>query len=105
MGLVMGFCGVFWGFLKELARRVLNRHKIGNFRHKSIKILDKVHGFGGLYGVIWGVEKWGVFEEKSREFNEMSSFLGGRKKEVMGVSKSRVGRGFASGFKGFLGFS
>ena len=105
MGLVMGFCGFLWGVLQELKRRVLNRHKIGNFRRKSIKILDKVHGFGGLYGVLWGVEKWGFFEEKSREFDEMGSFLGGRKKGVMGVSKSRVRRGFASGFRGFPGFS
>ena len=59
-----------------------------------MKILDKVHVFGGLYGVIWGVEKWGVFEGKSREFDKMHSFLGGSKKGVIGVPKSRVGRGF-----------
>ena len=50
--------------------------------------------FAGFYGVIWGVEKWGFFEGKSREFDEMSSFLGRGKKGVIGVSKSRVGRGF-----------
>ena len=36
--------------------------------------------FDRFYGVIWGVEKWGFFEGKSREFDEMCSFLGGDKK-------------------------
>ena len=35
----------------------------------------------------------------------MTSFLGGGKKGVIGVSKSRVGRGFQSDFRGFPGFS
>ena len=51
-------------------------------------------GFLWFYGVIWGVQKWGVFEGKSREFDEMHSFLEGGKKGVIGVSKSRVGRCF-----------
>ena len=50
--------------------------------------------FDGFYGVIWGVEKWGFFEGKSREFDEMCSFLGAGKKGVIGVSKSRAGRCF-----------
>ena len=53
--------------------------------------------FTGFYGVIWGVEKWGFFEEKSREFDEMSSFLGGEKKggkeDSRGLKKSS-GEGF-----------
>ena len=36
----------------------------------------------------------GVFEGKGREFDEMHSFLGGGKKGVVGVSKSREGRCF-----------
>ena len=68
-----------------------------------MKILDKVHVFDGFCGVVWGVEKWGVFEENSREFDEMISFLGGCKKGVIGVSKSRVGRRLESGFRGFPG--
>ena len=59
-----------------------------------MKILDIVQVFDGFYGVIWGVEKWGVFEGKSREFDEIHSFLGGGKKRVIGVSKSRGGRCF-----------
>ena len=47
----------------------------------------------------------GVFEGKSREFDEMCSFLGRGKKGVIGVSKSRAGRCLESGFRGFLGFS
>ena len=70
-----------------------------------MKILDKVHVFDGFCGVIWGAEKWGVFAGKSREFDEMYSFLGGGKKGVIGVSKSRAGRCLESGFRGFLGFS
>ena len=34
----------------------------------------------------------------------MTSFLGEGKKEVIGVSKSPVGRCFWSGFRGFPGF-
>ena len=41
-----------------------------------------------------GYKKWGFFEGKSREFDEMGSFLGGCEKGVMGVSKSRVESGF-----------
>ena len=59
-----------------------------------MKILDKVHVFNGFYGVIWRVEKWGFFERKGREFDEMISFLEGGKKGVMEVSKSRAGRCF-----------
>ena len=70
-----------------------------------MKILDKAHVFDGFYGVIWGVEKWGVFEENNREFDEMICFLGGDKKGVIGVSKNRVGRRLESGFRGFPGFS
>ena len=69
-----------------------------------MKILDKVHVFAGFYGVIWGVEKWGFFEGKSREFDEMSRFLGGGKKGVIGGLKSRAGRCLESGFRGFPGF-
>ena len=69
-----------------------------------MKILGKVQVFDGFYGVIWGVEKWGVFEGKSREFDEMSSFLGGGKKGCIRVSKSRAGRCLESGFRGFPGF-
>ena len=69
-----------------------------------MNILEKVHVFDGFPGVMWGVEKWGFFEEKSREFDEMSSFLGGGKKGVIGVSKSRAGRCLESGFRGFPGF-
>ena len=69
-----------------------------------MKILDKVHVFNGFSGVIWGVEKWGFFEGKSREFDEMIIFLGGGEKGVIGVSKSRVGRCFESSFRGFPGF-
>ena len=50
--------------------------------------------FDRFYGVIWGVEKWGFFEGKSREFAEMHNSLGGEKKGVIGSSKSRAGRGF-----------
>ena len=39
-----------------------------------------MHVFDGFCGVIWGVEKWGVFAGKSREFDEMHSFLGGGEK-------------------------
>ena len=49
-------------------------------------------------------KKWGFFEGKSREFDEMPSFLGGGKKGVIGVSKSRVGGCLESGFRGFPGF-
>ena len=59
-------------------------------------------GFMGQYG---GYKKWGFFEGKSREFDEICSFLGGGKKGVIGVSKSRVGRCLESGFSGFPGFS
>ena len=69
-----------------------------------MKILDKVHVFDGFYGVIWGVEKCGVFEGKSREFDEIGRFLGGGKKGVIGVSKSRAGRCLESGLRGFPGF-
>ena len=69
-----------------------------------MKILDKVHVFNGFYGVIWGLEKWGFFEGKSREFDEMRSFLGGGKKGFIGVSKSRGEGCLESGFRGFLGF-
>ena len=55
----------------------------------------------GEYG---GCKKWGFFEENSREFDEMLSFLGGGKKEVIGVSKSRVERCLERGFRGFPGF-
>ena len=89
-----GLWGFLWGFLKEFERGVLNRYKIWNFRHKSMKILDKAQVFDGFYGVIWGVEKWGFFEGNSREFDEMSSFLGGGKKGAIGGLKSRAGRGF-----------
>ena len=61
--------------------------------------------FAGFYGVIWGVEKWGVFAGKSREFDEMISFLGGGKKGVIGVSKSQAGWCLESGLGGCLGFS
>ena len=70
-----------------------------------MKILDKVHVFNGFCGVIWGVEKWGFIEGKTRELDEMGSFLGGSKKGVMGVLKSRAGRCLESGFRGFPGFS
>ena len=43
---------------------------------------------------MWGVEKWGFFEGKSREFDEIRRFLGGGEKGVIGVSKSRGGRCF-----------
>ena len=69
-----------------------------------MKILDKVQVFDGFYGVIRGVEKWGFIKGKSREFDEMRSFLGGGKKGVIGVSKSRVGRCLESGFRGFPRF-
>ena len=39
------------------------------------------YGFMGKYG---GYKKWGVFEWKSREFDEMGGFLGGDKKGVKG---------------------
>ena len=81
-------------FLKEVKRLVGNLHKIWNYGHKSIKILDIVQVFDGFYGVIWGVEKWGFFEGKSREFDEIRSFLGGGKNGIIGVSKSRARRGF-----------
>ena len=70
-----------------------------------MKILGKVQVFNGFYEVIRGVEKWRFFEGKSREFDEMRSFLGGDKKGVIGVSKRRAGRCLASGFRGFPGFS
>ena len=56
--------------------------------------LDKVHVFDGFYGVIWGVKKWGFFEGKGREFDEMHSFLGGEEKGGIGVSKRRAGKCF-----------
>ena len=52
----------------------------------------------GEYG---GCKKWGFFEENSREFDEMLSFLGGDKKggkgEYRGLKKSSrevFGKGF-----------
>ena len=59
-----------------------------------MKILVIVQVFERFYGVVWGAEKWGFFERKSREFDEMRSFLGGGEKGFIGVSKSRVGRRF-----------
>ena len=59
-----------------------------------MEILVIVQVFERFWGVVWGAEKWGFFEGKSREFDEMGSFLGGGKKGVIRVSKSRVRRGF-----------
>ena len=80
--------------MKEVKQRAANLHKIWNYGYTSIKIMDIAQVFDGFYGVIWGVEKWGFFEGKSREFDEIRSFLGGGKKGVIGVSKSRGGRCF-----------
>ena len=88
MGVYGGFMGVLWGFLKELERLTVNCHKILNFWWESMKILGIVQVFERFYGVVWGAEKWGFFEGKSREFEEMRGFLGGGKKGVIGVSKS-----------------
>ena len=40
------------------------------------------YGFGGEYG---GYKKWGFFEGKSWEFDEMCSFIGGDKKGGKGA--------------------
>ena len=60
-----------------------------------------MQGFYGFVGEYGGYEKWGFFEGKSREFEEMRSFLGGDKKRDKGNYrglKKASGEVFLEGF-------